>query len=530
MILHERISATATFTFQPDTGPAARITHAELAAQARAAARWFTEQGLPGRAVLLAYPPGTEFTAAFLGCLYAGVLAIPVPDPAGARLAEARLDRIRRDASAAAVLGPGSVPSGPDPGLGRWTPPAPGETAYLQYTSGSTSEPRGVAVTHDALHHNLATLDRLFGPAARRGMVGWLPHHHDMGLVGLHLSALYLGADLTFCSPAAFITRPARWLRLLTSSRAGLTVAPDFGYAWAARRVTDEQLAGLDLSGLSVAITGAEPIRPATLDAFTQRFAATGFDPGAWHPCYGLAEATLLASCSRGAAVRGFATEHLESHRAVPSATGTPLVSCGSPVDLEMRIVDPRSHAPLPDGRVGEIWLSGSSVAGGYHGNPAATEEVFHAHTSDGDGPYLRTGDLGFRLDGELYVTGRHGDLIIVNGRNLYPQDLEHAAHEAHTGAGAAAAFGLSRADTEHVVLIQELHHGPPDAVAASVLRRVSREFGVPVSLVLLTRGAIRRTTSGKVRRRHMRELFLRGELRPLHQALQPGVSELVGA
>jgi acyl-CoA synthetase (AMP-forming)/AMP-acid ligase II len=327
------------------------------------------------------------------------------------------------------------------------------------------------------------------------------------------------------------VARPIRWLRAISDHRVDWTVAPDFGYAWATRRIGDEELEGLDLSCLTMAVSGAEPIRIATLDAFAERFAPVGFRRTALNPGYGLAESTLVVTCTsrgRGPTVRTFTPASLATGRAVPTsdAGGVPLVGCGEPGDMAVRIVDPVTGTEADDGTIGEIRVAGPSLAAGYHGDPAATRATF---VTGPDGRWLRTGDLGFLLDNQLYVTGRLKEIIIIHGRNLYPQDIEHAAREAHPDAGRGAAFGVRDAESgEHVVLVQELRrtsHSDPADFAEALLDTVTKQFGVPVSLVVVRPNTIRHTTSGKVRRGHMRELFLAGELPALHSALSPAVA-----
>lgn len=534
-----RITDSRSLTFLPDVAEPVRLTFTELDRRARATATWLTSLGMTDRPVLLLYPPGLEFTTAFLGCLYARVLAIPAPLPQAGPQHLARVRALAADSGAQLILTGAAQESrladrlpdipvravDPQADPDGWIPPdlSPGTTAYLQYTSGSTSEPRGVVVSHGGLLHNLGMIHSLAGANPPTTLTGWLPHYHDMGLIGLQLHALYAGADLVFTAPASFVARPVRWLEMISRYRAEWTVSPDFGYSWCARRVTDDELAGLDLFSLAMAFNGAEPIRADTLAAFERRFTPIGFQPSAWVPCYGMAEATLLITgvqAGRGATIRRFDPGALEQHRAEPATGGVALVSSGTTVDLDLRIVDPHTQDELPERRVGEIWVAGASVALGYLGRADATKDTFHA----GGGSYLRTGDLGFLHKGELYVTGRLKDVIIVNGRNLYPQDLEAAAREAHAAAGSGAAFSIARqGGREHVVLVLEVHRRRQTAVsevADAVLDTLTRDFGIALSLLLVDRGGVLKTTSGKVRRRHMRERFLDGLLTPLHQEL----------
>ncbi|WP_222869962.1 fatty acyl-AMP ligase [Actinomadura decatromicini] len=539
---------------------------AELDRMARALACRLESRGLRDRAVLLLYPEGLEFLKAFLGCLYARVVAVPAPLPA---LDAGRFDRTRRiidDAGVSLILTDAAHRDAiaawlADAGLkgrvhcldtesttvgdpGDWEPPEfdRGTLAFLQYTSGSTSEPKGVMVTHGNLLTNGEEIKRRIEGTSDTVGVGWVPHYHDMGLVGQFLQPLYLGCRYVFTSPITFIKRPVLWLELISRYRGTITVAPNFGYELALRRVTDAQLDGLDLSSLRVVKNGAEPVRAATLERIAERFAPAGFRPAMWMPCYGMAETTLLitaAPLGGGPLVRGFDAGELALGRAVPAADDAGdgetrrLVSCGRPVTLDVGVVDPETRARLPDGLVGEIWVRGGSVAAGYWANPAATGAAFGARTSEGDGPYLRTGDLGFRFDGELYVTGRIKDLIIVNGRNIHAHDVEEVARDVHPAVLATAAFTVDGGDAEHVVVVQEISTRaaagtPLDELASLVKAKVARAFDLPaLSVVLAGRGTVRRTTSGKLQRGLTREAFLGGDAAALAGDVEPALAEL---
>ncbi|HVR99989.1 MAG TPA: fatty acyl-AMP ligase, partial [Thermoanaerobaculia bacterium] len=410
----------------------------ELDVRARALGA-LLRQVAAGEPVLLLFPPGAEFVTAFFGCLYGGAVAVPAYPPR-ARRVDSRLWSIFRDArprvvlTTAAVLArlaevrerspelaaarwiaiddPAEVPSGladewRDPGL------EPGAVAFLQYTSGSTSSPKGVRVTHGNLLHNQALIQRAFRQTEESVVVGWLPLYHDMGLIGNVLQPLYSGARCVLMSPWAFLQSPARWLRAISRYRATTSGGPDFAYDLCVRKVRPEQRAGLDLSSWTVAFNGAEPVRAETLERFAAAFAPCGFRREALYPCYGLAEATLFVT--GGAPGEPPATGPFE---------GRTLVASGRPDDasLEVAIVEPESLARRGEDEVGEIWLRGASVTGGYWSRPELTEASFQAATAEGDGPYLRTGDLGFLRGGDLYVAGRLKDLIIIRGRNHYPQ------------------------------------------------------------------------------------------------------------
>ncbi|MGX7758528.1 fatty acyl-AMP ligase [Streptomyces angustmyceticus] len=538
------------------------VTYRALDEGARRLAGWLQERGAAGERVLVVHSDRRLFAISFLACLYAGALAVPVPPPDGRGHVEARLAGIVKDAAPLLALADGA--GAPDvsrllarhghghipclatevvPASGTWREPElRGDTvAFLQYTSGSTREPRGVIVTHDNLLANQRAISRVLRtpPGARLG--GWLPFHHDMGLIGQLLHPLWLGGSSVLLSPEAFVRRPARWLEAIGQHQVTVSGAPDFAYDLCVRRVTDEQLAGLDLSGWEIAVSGGEPVRPATLRAFAERFAPAGLRPGVLTPCYGLAEATLLVSGAPAGTERRELTADaaaLEAHELrapAEDAPRRPLADCGEPADGTLLIVDPATRRPLPDGRIGEIWLRGDSVARGYWRRPAETAAAFDGTTAAGQGGHLRTGDLGTREDGRLYVTGRLKDMIVVAGRNLYPQDLETTVQRLSALFGAATAFVVP-GERERVVVVQELRAGSRydtdlAALTSAVGAALADEYDVRAGAVLLVRpGTVRRTTSGKVERAAMRRLFLQGELRPLHQRIDPEVQELLPA
>jgi acyl-CoA synthetase (AMP-forming)/AMP-acid ligase II len=534
-----------------DADGADRMTFLELDLHARRIAAWLAREQHGKQPVLLLYSGGLEFLVAFLGCLYAGVIAVPTPVPLDARSIE-RVKRILRDADIGLVLMSSAVKATVgDRLLGlagdgavrfletdtalhvdhdEWVAPelSHSSVALLQYTSGSTSEPKGVIVTHGNLLHNEARIRAITASHEKDVMAGWLPHFHDMGLIGMLLHPLYVGADLVFMAPGTFMKRPIRWLELMSRYRVTHTAAPDFAYDLCARTATDSQVAELDLSAVRIAITGAEPVRARTLDRFMERFGRAGFKREAFTPCYGMAEVTLLASGGSTLGqlhVLNADAAALESGAILdaPPHEGLQLVGNGRYIEGELQIVDPASAIMLPARRVGEIWLRGPSVAAGYWRNAELTNATFHAYTADGDGPYLRTGDLGFVANGEVYVTGRLKEMLIVNGRNLYPQDLESAISESHPSlySGSAVVFSLP-ADRDSVVVIQELReNGVKDVPLQELKSRIKdtllRSFGIAgPHVVLARRGSIPRTTSGKVQRQLMRELFLKGQVTSL--------------
>ena len=529
-----------------------RLTYAELDGRARAIASALRESLAPGDRVLLLYPPGLEFIAAFFGCLYAGVIAVPAYPPRLNDRSQGRLRAIARDAEPRAALTTGAIlhaataggESGflarvPELAAVRWIAtdalegsaaeipdPDPASVAFLQYTSGSTSTPKGVMVTHANLLHN----ERMIGEAFRQDessvVVGWLPLYHDMGLIGNVLQPLHAGGSCVLMAPVAFLQKPLRWLQAIDRWRGTTSGGPNFAYELCLRKIGDPQKAGLDLSSWHLAYNGAEPVRAETLERFAEAFAPCGFRPEAFFPCYGLAEATLFVSggvagaVPRVARVDAAALERNEARPAVGEAEERRLVSCG-PVWSEQRIavVDPESREELLAGRVGEIWIAGPSVARGYWRNPEATEREFHARLDTGEGPFLRTGDLGFVRDGELYVTGRIKDLVIIRGRNHYPQDIELTAERSHPDLrpGCGAAFSVEVGGEERLVLVQEVERRRREGfeeVAEAVRRAVAEEHEVQVHDVVLVRvGTVPKTSSGKIQRRASRSLYLAGEL-----------------
>ncbi|WP_369166899.1 fatty acyl-AMP ligase [Streptomyces sp. R28] len=527
---------------------------AQLDVHSRRIASWLQERLSPGDRVLLLYSPGIEFTTAFSACVYAGVIAVPAPLPGRYRHERRRLAAIARDAGVRAILTQrsdlpdvekwvaeegvvGAVCHPTDSGDGdpaAWTVPevSPETLALLQYTSGSTGDPKGVMVTHGNLVANVDRMVRMFGNDSGTVYGGWIPLYHDMGLIGLMLPGLLCGSGYVQMDPMSFLRRPYHWLRMLDACDVGFTAAPDFGYELCVRRVTDEQLAMLDLSRLKAA-DGSEPVRADVVAAFTERFAAAGLRPDALIPVYGLAEATLMASGTTGrpplrTTVDATALENRVLRPADDTEASRVLIGCGAPAGSDVVIVDPGTGDALPEGRIGEIWLSGPCVTAGYWENEDATSATFRAYTGDGSGPHLRTGDLGGLLDGDLYITGRRKDVLVLHGRNLHPSDIEYelrSQHEELEGLHGAV-FMVGDDDgvdiAPAIVAVHEIraHWGAErlSEIAVEMKQTMAREFGVPVAAVALVRpGGVRRTTSGKVQRSAMRALYLAGELDTLH-------------
>ncbi|MET8982228.1 fatty acyl-AMP ligase [Streptomyces sp. NPDC004539] len=529
-------------------------SYAELDLHSRRIASWLQERFSPGDRALLAYSPGLEFVTAFFACVYAGMIAVPAPVPARSGHQHRRLAAIARDAGVRVVLTqeedrrtlekwsadaglPDLLVHPTDGGAGdpdAWRAPAvtPGSIALLQYTSGSTGDPKGVMVSHGNLTLNGECIaDALgLGPDARYG--GWIPLYHDMGLIGVMLPGILLGRGYVQLDSLSFLRNPFQWLRMMDELDIAMTASPDFGYDICVRRVTDEQLATLDLSRLRAAVNGSEPVRSVTLDRFQERFGPAGFRAETMVPMYGLAEATLMASGTGGRVPlrTPVGVAALERGLLAPAGEGEEartLTGCGTDSGSETVIVDPETREVLSDGRIGEIWLTGPCVAHGYWENATATDAAFRARTADGQGPYLRTGDLGGWLDGDLYVTGRRKDVLVVHGRNLYPHDIEDELRECHEELDGllSAVFmvgGTDGVDAEPVVVVvqetrEQAGSDELPALAATVKQFVAREFGVPVGGVALVRPrSVRRTTSGKIQRAAMRELYVTGQLGPV--------------
>jgi amino acid adenylation domain-containing protein len=531
----------------------APLTYAELDRRARAIAVFLRKEGASaGQRTQLLLSSGPEFISAFLGCLYAGVIAVPsFPFHLGSlRRSESWFRSVAADARPAMAFATPEmvarlandksdplisdirwfVPESIDLSLAdEWREPwAVKDTiAFLQYTSGSTSSPKGVMISHGNLLHNMSVIQAACGTNQDSTIVTWLPLHHDMGLIGTVLQPLYLGARCVLMSPTAFLQKPLRWLQAISRYHADSSSAPNFAYDLCARKISQPEKEGLDLSAWRVAVNGAEPVRPETIERFTAAFSKCGFRAEAFYPSYGLAESTLMVASGSFSASRGFmrlSAGALE-HNIVREASGDDVVrrlaACGVALPgYQLRVVDPESLAPCASGIVGEIWINGPSVAQGYWNRQDETAATFRARLSSGDETlYLRTGDLGFFAHEQLFITGRLKDLIILNGRNLYPHDIETTVQQCHASLRAAsgAAFSIEVDNQEVLVAVQEVdRHSAiaPEKLISIIREAVLLEYGIQIYSVMLVKpGSVFKTTSGKIKRAACRTAFLAGKM-----------------
>lgn len=532
------------------------LTYGNLDTQARALAARLQQTCRPGDRVLLLYDSSLDYIAAFLGCVYAGTIPVPAypPDPLRAKRTLARVRAIAADCQPALVLGTDENLRWAAPllagheGLNAtlatdawtawselpWTPPdvSPEQIAFLQYTSGSTGAPHGVMVSHGNLMHQLEYVRHhdWDGVVA----VSWLPLYHDLGLIGGVFAPLYFHRRVILMSPFHFVQQPLRWLWAMSRYRGTTTGGPNFAFELCVNKFRPREADGLDLSNWRIAMTGAEPVRAETLERFTTTFAPFGLRSDVWFPCYGLAEATLGVTGEPHLGTRWsdarFSAHDLEQNRAAlartPAEPARRLVACGrAPEGSEVVIADPHTFDELPLGRVGEVWVRGPSIAQGYWNRPDETTATFHARLADGGrGPFLRTGDLGFFHDGQLYLAGRLKDLLIFAGRNLYPQDIEQTVSASHPAlkADGGAAFALECDGQERLVVVQEVVRPAKydlDALATAVRQAIEGEHQVPLhALVLIKPGTLPKTSSGKVQRGGTRQRFLDRQLDEVRQ------------
>ncbi|MHC5762542.1 amino acid adenylation domain-containing protein [Nostoc sp.] len=527
------------------------LTYHELDRRSRAVATKLQALGFSGERAILLYPSGLDYLTAFFGCLYAGVVAVPAYPPRNQRKTP-RIQAISIDAQASVALTTTAMlPTlqsilTPETKQGNfhwlttdhiaqgiedsWQQPViNGDTlAFLQYTSGSTGTPKGVMLSHGNLLHNADVTYQLMEHSPSSKFVSWLPVYHDMGLIGGILQPLYGAFPCILMSPASFLQRPYRWLQAISRYKGTTSGGPNFAYEQCVQRITQEQKETLDLSSWSVAFNGAEPVRQDTLELFATTFAECGFRSEAFYPCYGMAEATLIVSGAIKTALAQVKTVEksaLSQNQIVEATTENQdiqsFVSCGETIpQQQIVIVNPETLTRCSSDEVGEIWVSGLSVGQGYWNRTEETEQTFHAYLKDTkEGPFLRTGDLGFLDNGELFITGRAKDLIIIHGRNLYPQDIELTAERSHSSlrSSANAAFTVEINNEERLVVVQELEfRAKPNLaeVVNAIRQAITEEHEVQVyGVVLIKPGSIPKTSSGKIQRRATRTQFENGEL-----------------
>jgi acyl-CoA synthetase (AMP-forming)/AMP-acid ligase II len=553
----------------------ASVSFADLDRRARAIAAALQESNVYGQRALLLYPPGLEFINAFFGCLYAGVIAVPVypPNPARPNRGFAKFLSIAANCRPVIVLTTSSVlgvtkhlsatmpdlmkmrwmasDAIPDDCAEQWAAPSvdANTLAFLQYTSGSTASPKGVMVSHGNLLHNESVIYSAFEHNEECRGVSWLPVYHDMGLIGTLLQPLYAGYPFVLMSPVDFLQRPLRWLKAISRYRANVSGGPNFAYDLCVRKISEEQKQSLDLSCWDLAFNGAEPVKSATMKAFSEAFQSSGFRMSTFYPCYGLAEGTLFVTGGiKGEAPITINVDPggLQNNEIVecayPDDYGRILVSCGTThPDQKLIIVDPQTLTRCDADTVGEIWVSSPSVCRGYWELPDDSEQTFHAYLADTcEGPFLRTGDLGFIKNGELFVTGRCKDLIIANGINYYPQDIEATVERAHPGirSGCCASFAVEVDGQEKLVIVAEIDRryqqvsqrqahedGKPmwtsepqrnelQQIVDTVRKAVSAEHDLPLHRIELIKAAtMPKTSSGKIQRHACKDAFLHDNL-----------------
>lgn len=535
------------------------LTFAALQRRARAVAAELREYVVPGDRVVLLVPPGLDYIAAFFGCLYAGAVAVPAYPP-NPRRVDSRVARIFGDCGArVALVAPEFIarldewlavaPALRDvrwlditrleSGTAPWRPPdiTARSLAMLQYTSGSTAEPRGVVLTHANLLHNLSVIHRVTAHRDGDCAVFWLPPFHDMGLIGGILEPIYANVPTALLSPASFLQRPVRWLEAISRYRATTTGAPNFAYDLCVDRIAIDDCDGLDLSSLRTVFNGAEPVRADTIARFVTRFARHGLGADVMLPCFGLAEATLFVAGGPERRPLSVISADRDALQAASLRHGderesdVPLVPSGEPdPELQVIIVDPDTRVPCTAGQVGEIWIAGRSVAEGYWNRPALTEATFGARLPGSETRFLRSGDLGVFTGSELLVTGRLKDMILIEGRNYYPQDFEVSAARCHGALrpGFVAAFGVPGATRERLILVAETsrQHDTADngAVFDALRAALALDVGVvPDEIILLAAHTIPRTSSGKIQRRACRLAYFEGTLAHVGRWQAPG-------
>jgi acyl-CoA synthetase (AMP-forming)/AMP-acid ligase II len=546
------------FIFLRDGDAEETMSYSQLLRKAQSIATKLQAVNGASDCALLLYRPGIEFIGAFLGCLFGGIAPIPLPPPRAVRVDSAlpRLVGVVKDAKPTIALTTSTalhiagnifrqteglkelrliatdiIPE--DLGVRFASMDHNAEsTAFLQYTSGSTRQPKGVMISHGNLMHNLSCISHCLGVSSSSRGVIWLPPYHDMGLIGGILLPVYTGFPVMLMSPTTFLRHPSRWLQAITKYKATISGGPGFGFDLCTRRITEEERGGLDLSSWEVAFVGAEPINPVTLNQFAEYFSSCGFKKEAFYPCYGLAESTLMVTGGvklAGAQIRSYKREALQQND-INAETGDcgsvqTLVGCGSSIPgQQVRIVDPEALTLCESGQVGEIWVKGPSVSVGYWKQEASRHKL-RAVLPGVNGEFLRTGDLGFVDGDELFITGRMDDAIIINGTNHHPQDIEWTVEESHTSirANNSAAFGVRDNGYDRLIVIVELDEryvrqqlaSEKQEIIGALKDRIFLVHGVsPSDIVLVRSGDIPRTPSGKIQRFNCRRSYLEGSLK----------------
>ena len=543
------------------------LTYQELEQKAKAIAAYLQSLGAPQERILLLYPPGLGFIEAFFGCLSAGAIAIPAYPPRPNR-SITRIQSIIKDAQPTLALTTNSILNGlkkrveqaPELKTLRWlatdninlqyakqwqkSAVSGDDIAFLQYTSGSTAEPKGVKIAHHNLLHNLQAIHQCFQHTTQSQGVIWLPPYHDMGLIGGILQPLYGDFSVVLMSPLMFLQNPLRWLKAISRYRATTSGGPNFAYDLCVRKFKPDLELDLDLSSWDLAFNGAEPVNHESLAKFTATFGPFGFRPEAFYPCYGMAEATLIISGGDKkfpAKTKTISGKKLEKNLVVEAsptdADAKTLVSCGySLADQQIAIVNPQTLTPCKLGEIGEIWVAGPSIANGYWNKSVAINSTFQAQLEEvADLNFLRTGDLGFIDQGELFVTGRLKDVIIISGRNHYPQDIERTVEASNPfiRPSSVASFAIAEKGEDKLVILAEVdrHYWQRGknstqskaAIAAhkteksqqlrqKIRSAISKHHDLPThKIVILKSGTIPKTSSGKIQRHICREQFLNG-------------------
>ena len=545
----ERGDEKAFYFVDGQEGPEQSLTFSELDLAARRVAGYLQRLGATGQRVLLLYPPSIDFVVGFFGCLYAGATAVPAFPPRKNRKGQ-RIHGIAHDCQSQlaltneqirqqiegdsnwvewesiAIIATDSVP---EVHADAWKNPnvQPDDLAVLQYTSGSTGQPKGVMLTHANLVRNTELIMVAFDTRQDAVGMSWLPTYHDMGLVGGILMPVFMGRPCVLMSPMTFLQQPIRWLRTISRYGATISGAPNFAYQLCVDKITDDELEGVDLSTWRTAFNGAEPVRPSTIEQFAKKFSKVGFEQSSFLPCYGMAETTLIVTGGPHAAgpiITHFDARSLDTQRVIPCSVedenARALVACGQVLPGEsIMVVEASSKEILEEDSIGEIWVQSPSVGKGYWEKEEATRETFHAITNQGDGPYLKTGDLGFIHSGQLYIAGRLKDMIIVRGVNRYPQDIELTVEQSNTSmqSGLVAAFAVNADDRERLIIAAEVNRRVGDdwsKVIDDIRRSVALQHDLPPDAVYLVRfGTLPRTSSGKIQRHACKQQYHAGSL-----------------